>query len=184
MQSTREKETTMHHHRHSPQDPTAVQTPKRLLPLLLVAQLMVILDITAVNIAMPSLARDLNISGATIGWDDHRLFARFRQPAPARRPRRRPARPPAHVPHRPRHLHRLVARVCDGGFGGRALRFPRRPGCGCRDAVPGRPFDHHQQLSTARHGRRRSQPGARSAVPAPRSASSSAACLPSSSTGG
>jgi EmrB/QacA subfamily drug resistance transporter len=67
MQSTREKETTMHHHR-SPQDPAAVQTPKRLLPLLLVAQLMVILDITAVNIAMPSLARDLNISGATISW--------------------------------------------------------------------------------------------------------------------
>jgi EmrB/QacA subfamily drug resistance transporter len=59
MQSTREKETTMHN-RH--------QTSKRLLPLLLVAQLMVILDITAVNIAMPSLARDLDISGATISW--------------------------------------------------------------------------------------------------------------------
>jgi EmrB/QacA subfamily drug resistance transporter len=29
---------------------------------------MVILDITAVNIAMPSLARDLHISGATISW--------------------------------------------------------------------------------------------------------------------
>jgi len=44
------------------------QTQKRLLPLLLVAQLMVILDITAVNIAMPSLARDLHLSGATISW--------------------------------------------------------------------------------------------------------------------
>src|SRR4051795_9455959 len=58
-------------HRHDvPQaaadDETAA--PKRLLPLLLVAQLMVILDITAVNIAMPSLARDLHISGATISW--------------------------------------------------------------------------------------------------------------------
>ena len=51
-------------HRH-----TTPQTPaKRLLPVLLVAQLMVILDITAVNIAMPSLARDLHISGATISW--------------------------------------------------------------------------------------------------------------------
>jgi EmrB/QacA subfamily drug resistance transporter len=67
MQSTREKETTMRHH-HTPQDPAAVETPKRLLPLLLVAQLMVILDITAVNIAMPSLAHDLKISGATISW--------------------------------------------------------------------------------------------------------------------
>jgi EmrB/QacA subfamily drug resistance transporter len=67
MQSTREKETTMHRHQHTPaadQD----QGPKGLLPLLLVAQLMVILDITAVNIAMPSLARDLRISGATISW--------------------------------------------------------------------------------------------------------------------
>ena len=44
------------------------QAPKGLLPLLLVAQLMVILDITAVNIAMPSLARDLRISGSTISW--------------------------------------------------------------------------------------------------------------------
>src|SRR4051812_2936882 len=42
--------------------------PKRLLPLLLVAQLMVILDITAVNIAMPNLARDLHIAGSTISW--------------------------------------------------------------------------------------------------------------------
>jgi EmrB/QacA subfamily drug resistance transporter len=39
-----------------------------LLGTLLVAQLMVILDITAVNIALPSLARDLDISGSTISW--------------------------------------------------------------------------------------------------------------------
>jgi EmrB/QacA subfamily drug resistance transporter len=35
---------------------------------LLIAQLMVILDITAVNIALPSLSRDLGISGANISW--------------------------------------------------------------------------------------------------------------------
>ena len=40
-----------------------------LLPLLLVAQLMVILDITAVNIALPTLARDLDISGSSIVLD-------------------------------------------------------------------------------------------------------------------
>ena len=39
-----------------------------LLPVLLIAQLMVILDITAVNIALPSLARDLGITGASISW--------------------------------------------------------------------------------------------------------------------
>jgi EmrB/QacA subfamily drug resistance transporter len=35
---------------------------------LLVAQLMVILDITAVNIALPSLSQDLGITGASISW--------------------------------------------------------------------------------------------------------------------
>jgi len=39
-----------------------------LLAVLLVAQLMVILDITAVNIAMPSIAKDLSISGTDISW--------------------------------------------------------------------------------------------------------------------
>ena len=39
-----------------------------LLAVLLVAQLMVILDITAVNIALPSISRDLGISGSSISW--------------------------------------------------------------------------------------------------------------------
>ena len=39
-----------------------------LLPVLLIAQLMVILDITAVNIALPSIGRDLQISGSDISW--------------------------------------------------------------------------------------------------------------------
>ena len=51
-------------------------TPKRatgqksglLLFVLLIAQLMVILDITAVNIALPSLANDLQLSGSSISW--------------------------------------------------------------------------------------------------------------------
>jgi EmrB/QacA subfamily drug resistance transporter len=39
-----------------------------LLFVLLVAQLMVILDITAVNIALPNLANDLQLSGSDISW--------------------------------------------------------------------------------------------------------------------
>src|ERR687897_151515 len=39
-----------------------------LLLTLLVAQLMVILDITAVNIALPSLAGDLDLTGSSISW--------------------------------------------------------------------------------------------------------------------
>ena len=40
----------------------------RLLLLVCVAQLMVILDITAVNVALPQLAHGLRISGSDIGW--------------------------------------------------------------------------------------------------------------------
>src|SRR5215208_8447554 len=39
-----------------------------LLALLCVAQLMVILDISAVNVALPDLAKDLEIAQADIGW--------------------------------------------------------------------------------------------------------------------
>src|SRR5215212_283568 len=39
-----------------------------LLVLLALAQLMVILDISAVNVALPAMARDLGIAGADIGW--------------------------------------------------------------------------------------------------------------------
>src|SRR4051812_44115669 len=39
-----------------------------LLGVILVAQLMVILDITAVNIAMPSIASELQLSGSSISW--------------------------------------------------------------------------------------------------------------------
>src|SRR5215213_3724840 len=39
-----------------------------LLFVLLIAQLMVILDITAVNIALPSLASDLDLTGSSISW--------------------------------------------------------------------------------------------------------------------
>ena len=46
--------------------------------------------------------------------DDHELLADLRQPAALRRPRRRPARTPPDVPDRPRHLHRILVRLCDG----------------------------------------------------------------------
>jgi EmrB/QacA subfamily drug resistance transporter len=48
--------------------PQPGQARTALLLVLLVAQLMVILDITAVNIALPSLAKDLQLSGSQISW--------------------------------------------------------------------------------------------------------------------
>ena len=59
-------------HSQSATMPTAPLHPSgrnaALLLVLLVAQLMVILDITAVNIALPSLANDLQLSGSQISW--------------------------------------------------------------------------------------------------------------------
>ncbi len=65
----------MHHRsKHSHQaiasstDDCANEPRRWLLPVLLVAQLMVILDITAVNIALPHIATDLQLSGSRISW--------------------------------------------------------------------------------------------------------------------
>jgi EmrB/QacA subfamily drug resistance transporter len=66
----------MHRFKHSSstdthttnRSPGTSQISRGLLPVLLVAQLMVILDITAVNIALPSLAKDLQLSGSQISW--------------------------------------------------------------------------------------------------------------------
>src|SRR5215211_8288779 len=54
----------MHRTHASPDNPTR----RGLLGVLLVAQLMVILDITAVNVALPDMARDLDIPAGDIGW--------------------------------------------------------------------------------------------------------------------
>src|SRR6476646_6215503 len=64
----------MHHHKpkhpkhHAAIDTTGTRAARWLLPVLLVAQLMVILDITAVNIALPHIATDLHLSGSNISW--------------------------------------------------------------------------------------------------------------------
>ena len=62
--------THVHHHARRPSDSRSHAGNGRglLLVVLLIAQLMVILDITAVNIALPTLARDLQLSGSDISW--------------------------------------------------------------------------------------------------------------------
>lgn len=57
-----------HEHRPSGSESPARQGSGVLLFVLLIAQLMVILDITAVNIALPSLAKDLELTGSDISW--------------------------------------------------------------------------------------------------------------------
>src|SRR5690349_9593402 len=58
--------TAMHAARNG--EDTGSTAARWLLPVLLVAQLMVILDITAVNIALPHIAADLKLSGSRISW--------------------------------------------------------------------------------------------------------------------
>jgi EmrB/QacA subfamily drug resistance transporter len=55
-----------HHTKH--ENASEGQPHRWLLPVLLIAQLMVILDITAVNIALPHIAADLQLSGSSISW--------------------------------------------------------------------------------------------------------------------
>jgi EmrB/QacA subfamily drug resistance transporter len=57
-----------HAHRNGGSDSPAGKGRGVLLFVLLIAQLMVILDITAVNIALPSLAKDLQLTGSDISW--------------------------------------------------------------------------------------------------------------------
>src|SRR3954466_2200036 len=62
---------TKHHsavHQQAVGEDAGSTSHRWLLPVLLVAQLMVILDITAVNIALPHIAMDLKMSGSTISW--------------------------------------------------------------------------------------------------------------------
>jgi hypothetical protein len=60
----------MHHfHRHRNRSAASRGSGRgALLSVLLVAQLMVIIDISAVNVALPDLAKDLDISGGNVGW--------------------------------------------------------------------------------------------------------------------
>jgi MFS family permease len=51
-----------------PQPATSSSSRRALLGVLLVAQLMVILDISAVNLALPDMATDLGIRGADVAW--------------------------------------------------------------------------------------------------------------------
>ena len=59
------------HDRQPPGTPDGVMSApshRGLLAALLVAQLMVILDISAVKVALPDMAKDLGIRGADVGW--------------------------------------------------------------------------------------------------------------------
>src|SRR3954454_2468162 len=96
------------------------------LAVLAVAQFMVVLDVTIVNVALPAIQTDLGFSADGLQWVVNGYTLAFggllllggrardplglRRPAAARRPRQRPPRPPPPVHDRPRALRRRLAR--------------------------------------------------------------------------
>ena len=73
------------------------------------ALFMIMLDNTVVNVALPSIQRDLDVSVVEPRVDGQRLHADLRRAARHRRAPRRHLRPPPHVPLRRRRLRRSRA---------------------------------------------------------------------------
>ena len=178
----------MHHKSKHPKTQTACQvdgaapTHRWLLPVLLVAQLMVILDITAVNIALPHIATDLKMSGSTISWTITSYSLIFGSLLLFG------GRAADLLGRRRMFVTGLGVFTVSSFASAMAERrdplcCPRGPGARRRDPFPGSTFDHHQ-LVPGCSSRRRSPHGVQSAVRARQSASSSAASSPSSPTGG
>ena len=119
---------------------------KQLLLVLCAAQLMVILDITAVNVALPDMAKGLGIDGGDIGWTITSYSLIFGsllllggRAADLVGPRRMFMT----------GLGLFTCRFGRGGDGrerGRALRRAGRPGTGRGDALPGRALDPDEHL--------------------------------------
>ena len=144
---------------------------------------MIMLDNTVVNVALPSIQRDLGIVALRARVGRHRLRAHVRRAHADGRQARRPARPAAHVRRRPRRLHRRVARVRARRQRRHADRRARRPGRRRGADEPGDALDHHRDVPAAAARARRSGSGPASRRSRSRSGRSSAASSPSTSTG-
>ena len=144
-----------HHTRHRPHSAasgteTAIEdAPRRswaVLVLALAAQVLVVLDISVVNTALPRIGQALEPRERRPAVDGHRLSADVRRRPPSWRPDRRPAAPPQDLHDRHAGLHLGVAVQRLRLQRRRAHRGPwhARGGRGPHDA--GGPLDHHDDL--------------------------------------
>ena len=144
------------------------------LALVLGAQLMIILDMTVVNVALPSIARDLHFSADRAVLGAQRLHADVRRPAAARRPGRGHPRPAPGVHGRSGAVHRGLAGRRPGHVGQAAAGRPGGAGRGRRDRHPRRAGADHRQLPRGPGAHPRARPvhrrghGRRVARPGPR----------------
>ena len=95
------------------------------LALLATTQFVIVLDAAIVNVAIPSIGRDLDFSAGEPRLDPQRLRADVRRLPAARRAHGRPARPPPPVHGGPRRLRRRVAAGRLLGDRGAAHRLAR-----------------------------------------------------------
>ena len=149
-----------HHRRHRLAEPAAepgapvegdARPKARLLLLLLcVAQLMVILDISAVNVALPDLAKDLNIAQGDIGWTITSYSLIFGSLLLLG------GRAADLLGRRRMFLAGLgvftASSLASALAGDAGMLFAARAGQGARrrDAVPGRAVDHHDHVPQGR----------------------------------
>ena len=137
---------------------------------------MTVLDVSIVNVALPSIGKALHFSRDEPAVGDHRLRDHLRRLPAARRARGRPARAPPRVPRRRRRLHGRVVLLRPRLVRGRADRRPRASRASApRSSRRPRSRSSRPRSRRARSGTRRSASGARSAARAPRSACSPAA---------
>ena len=128
-----------------------------------IAQFMVVLDVSIVNVALPAMRHDLGLSPTGQQWVVNAYTLTFAGLPAAGRPGGRPVRPPAGVP-----LGLGLFTVCSlvGGLaqtGGDAHRRPRRSRASAAPPGPGHaePADDHVRRA------RRAPPGARRLVARP-----------------
>ena len=116
-----------------------------ILALIGLAQLMVVLDATIVNIALPSAQDGPGVLQRLPPVDRHRVRAVLRQPAAARRSHRRPRRAQARLRHRAHRVRRRLRPRRPRRELRRPRRRPRAAGRLRRAARPGgpQPADHH-----------------------------------------
>ena len=134
------------------------------------------LDLFIVNVALPSIARDLHSQPQHALLGAERLRDRLRRAAGAVRPALRGARRAERLPARRARVHARLGRLRGRHQPRHADRLPGHAGRrrGAADADLAEPGPRHHRAGEA--PRLRCAPGPRSAVPRRRSARSSAAC--------
>ena len=135
-------------------------------------QLMVVLDITIVNIALPHIQTALDFSTDEPVLGRQRLHPHLRRSAAARRPHRRHPRPPTRLHLRRAALRPRLAARRTRPERGPTPRRPRPPGRRRRHRLPDLPRADHHDLPR----RPRAQPGVRRVRRASRRAAARSAC--------